>query len=422
MKKRVGSIMKRKYIITYSSFFGLLACIVSHQLEAGQLKILFCTNYFPEYIQPFIINQMIGLLKFGHDITILARSKENYASSFSKSMPTSMALNQEIKKYQLLKRTYYLNLPHNKRTYDLILCDQGTCGEWFIKYQNENPVQGKVLTFFRGKDITARVHEDAHRYHELFNKGVLFLPVCDYFKKLLIDIGCDPSKIVVLHAAIDCNKFKFKERTIDKNGVVRLVTAGRLVEKKGTHYAIQAVSELIKKNRNVELIIIGGGPEEKALKKLTKDLNVEKKVRFVGWKSQEDIIKILDNAHIFVFPAITAQDKDQEGIPNVVKEAMAMGLPVISTYHSGIPELVQDGVSGFLVPEKDVAGMVRRIEYLIEHAELTPQLGRAGRKRIEDDFNNEKENRKLMYICHLAALNKLDMLHHRIMEEGMVTP
>jgi colanic acid/amylovoran biosynthesis glycosyltransferase len=104
----------------------------------------------------------------------------------------------------------------------------------------------------------------------------------------------------------------------------------------------------------------------------------------------------MKKTHIYILASVTAQDGNQEGIPVSLMEAMATGLPVISTRHSGIPELVQDGISGFLVPERNVDSLVSKCEYLITHPEQRVEMGRAGREFVEENFNIRKLNRRLL--------------------------
>jgi colanic acid/amylovoran biosynthesis glycosyltransferase len=117
-----------------------------------------------------------------------------------------------------------------------------------------------------------------------------------------------------------------------------------------------------------------------------------------GSKRHEEVIQVLTQTHILIAPSVTAADGDEEGIPNTLKEAMAMGLPVISTVHAGIPELVEDGVSGFLVPERDVEALADRLERLVDHSETWAAMGRAGRRQIEAEFDIERLNDELLVL------------------------
>jgi colanic acid/amylovoran biosynthesis glycosyltransferase len=126
------------------------------------------------------------------------------------------------------------------------------------------------------------------------------------------------------------------------------------------------------------------------------ELDLGEQVKLVGPKSQEEVIALLQDAHLFVTPSVTAASGDQEGIPNVLKEAMAMGIPVVSTRHSGIPELVQDGVSGLLAPERDSEALAERLACLIDHPEKWAAMGRAGRQHVESEFDSDKLNKELV--------------------------
>ena len=117
----------------------------------------------------------------------------------------------------------------------------------------------------------------------------------------------------------------------------------------------------------------------------------------VGSKIHDEVIQVLAQSHILIAPSVTAADGDEERIPNTLKEAMAMGLPVISTVHADIPELVQDGVSEFLVPEHNVEALADRLMRLVDHPETWVAMGRAGRRRLEAEFAADRLNDELRY-------------------------
>jgi colanic acid/amylovoran biosynthesis glycosyltransferase len=174
-----------------------------------------------------------------------------------------------------------------------------------------------------------------------------------------------------------------------------VLTAARLVEKKGIAYAIRAVAEAVRAGRRLNYSIAGDGRMRAELERLIHEFGMERHVRLLGWKSRAEVLSLMRDAHILLAPSVTATDGDEEGIPNVVKEAMAVGLPVISTFHAGIPELVDDGGSGLLVPERDVTGLAERLGYLCDHPERWPEMGRVGRRRIERDFDITRLNDRL---------------------------
>jgi len=205
-------------------------------------------------------------------------------------------------------------------------------------------------------------------------------------------------KIIVHHSAIDCKKFSFKPRTFREGGIINIVTVCRLTEKKGLTYSIRAVARLIRRYPSIRYDIVGFGSLEQELKQLIRRLGAQNHIRLVGRASEDGVAAILDNAHIFLLASVTASNGDEEGIPNSLKEAMARGIPVISTFHSGIPELVDDGVSGFLVPQRNIMMLEKKIEYLIGNPSLWYQMGLAGYKRVKDGYDKEKVNDQLVSI------------------------
>ncbi len=283
--------------------------------------------------------------------------------------------------------------------YDVILCHFGTTARQVQILRDIGAIHGKLATVFHGYDMSVFVRERGMGiYRGLLERGELALPISEHWKSLLLEMGADPGRVQVHRMGIDCTKFAFKERVMDANNPeakVRLVTIARLVEKKGVEYVIRAVAQLVERYPQIEYEIVGNGPLEASLRALIQELGVEKNVRLLGWMEQEEIIKVLDRQHILVIPSVTAANGDKEGLPVVIMEGMAMGLPVVSTYHSGIPELVVDGVTGYLVEERNVAQLVDRLEALVQAPESWAAMGRAGRKAVEENFAIDRLNERL---------------------------
>jgi colanic acid/amylovoran biosynthesis glycosyltransferase len=268
-------------------------------------------------------------------------------------------------------------------------------------------IKGKLITSFRGYDISWYVKacgEDV--YDELFAKGDFFLANCEFFRQRAIKLGCDDKKIVVHGSGIDCSRFTYKPRYPHPDGKIRIATTGRLVEKKGIEYGIRAVAKVANFHQNIEYNIIGDGHLKEHLQQVISQLNVADKVKLLGWKNQKEIIEILDDTHLFVAPSVTAEDGNQDAPVNTLKEAMAMGLPVIGTLHGGIPELVEDGISGFLVPERDVDAIAQKLNYFIEHPEVWEQMGRAGRVYVEEHYDINRLNDELVEIYQQLVMSQ----------------
>lgn len=143
-------------------------------------------------------------------------------------------------------------------------------------------IEGKLVTSFRGCDITEGIYQEGKNvYNKLFKTGDIFLPNCYYFKKLLLKLSCDENKIIVLESDIDCSKFVHTPR-IPEDGFVRLVTTGRLIEKKGIKYCVCAVVLLTKSNKKIEYNIIGNGILRSSLQQLIDNLRVTERVKILG--------------------------------------------------------------------------------------------------------------------------------------------
>lgn len=136
--------------------------------------------------------------------------------------------------------------------------------------------------------------------------------------------------------------------------------------------------------------VIGDGPLRRQLENLVRQSKLDSIVTFHGALDGREIAEILDRSHLFVLTSVTAQNGDQEGTPVSLLEAQAAGLPVISTRHSGIPEIVMDGKSGFLIPERDVHALADCLIRLLDHPELWPDLGQNGRAWVEKNFEASK--------------------------------
>ncbi|HDK41763.1 MAG TPA: colanic acid biosynthesis glycosyltransferase WcaL, partial [Candidatus Pacearchaeota archaeon] len=265
--------------------------------------------------------------------------------------------------------------------------------------KNIGAIEGKVITTFHGADMSRYIERKGNKvYNYLLENGDLFLPISERWKNELINLGCNEQKIIVHRMGVDTNKFVFTHRNLTANKKIHLLTVARLVEKKGVQYGIQAVAKAVRKYPDIEYRIVGNGPLKSEMKLLIDKLKIEDKVKLIGRKRQEDVIELMKDADILLAPSVTDNNGDQEGIPVVLMEALAQGLPVISTYHSGIPELIQDGESGYLVPERDIDALAEKLTYLIEHPDRWIKMGQEGRKYVEEYYNINKLNDRLIEI------------------------
>jgi colanic acid/amylovoran biosynthesis glycosyltransferase len=250
-------------------------------------------------------------------------------------------------------------------------------------------VTGKFAVVFHGADLSTVIAKQGPAYyHPLFARCDLFLPVSEHWARTLVAHGCPAGKVRVHHMGVDTRKLVFRERQLAPGSPVRMISICRFVEKKGIEYAIRALARALPGCRYpVSYSLVGDGPLLPALRALIDELGLAQQVHLLGWQDNDHVRELLNDTHIFVAPSVTALDGDQEGIPVSIMEAMAAGLPVLSTRHSGIPELVTDGVSGWLAPERDVEILADRMRTLINAPDSWPALGRAGRAHVVAEFD-----------------------------------
>ncbi len=404
------------------------------------MRIAFFLGRFPVLSEAFILNQITGLLDRGHEVDIYSLEgysgeekvhpdvvkynlqsrttyvpliPENYVWRSLKGLglaikhvsknPTGLLRSLNIFKYgkkAASLRMLYTTIPFLKcQSYDIIHCQFGTYALQAMLAHQTGLLQGKFLSAFRGYDISWYVKEKGEQiYDELFKYADFFLTNCEFFRKKAIKLGCPPAKIVVHGSGIDCSRFTFKPRYLPNDGCIRIATTGRLIEKKGIEYSIRAVAQITKNYPNLEYNIIGDGVLRESFEQLIQELGVSHLIKLLGWRNQKEIVEILDHSHIFIAPSVTAADGNQDAPVNTLKEAMAMGLPVISTFHGGIPELVQDGISGFLVPERDSDAIAQKLRYLIEHPQQWESMGKVGRAYVERHYDKNQLNDELVHL------------------------
>ena len=171
--------------------------------------------------------------------------------------------------------------------------------------------------------------------------------------------------IVVIHHGIDLSCFESSESEKESDPAV-VLAVGQLKEKKGLRYLIDACKTMVDEGRSFRCVIVGQGPLEADLKEQMHVLDLASVIKMEGALPHEDVLAWMRRASVFALPAVVAADGDRDGIPNVVLEAMAMGLPVVSTRHSGIPEAVADERSGLLVEPADAIGLAAALGRLLD--------------------------------------------------------
>lgn len=263
-----------------------------------------------------------------------------------------------------------------------------------------------LVASFHGYDLGAWPREKGQDvYTRLFATADIVTANSRYTRGRLLLLGCPPGKIRLLHMGLDPGRYPFRERTLAPREPVRLLSVGRLVEKKGFEYALRALA-LARRSGELPPMrygIVGDGPLMARLQDLAQQLGVADAVTFYGAGDEAFVRERMAEAHLFVAPSVTAADGDVEGQGLVLQEAQACGLPVLATDHNGFPEGIVPGRSGFLVPERDAEEMARMILSMVEHASAWPEWGRAGRAHVERHYNIDDLSRRLVDIYIEAA-------------------
>lgn len=280
-----------------------------------------------------------------------------------------------------------------KSKIDVVLAEYGTTANEYLKVIKEANLP--LVVHFHGYDASRKhVIKQNHFYKDVFKYSRYVIAVSKRMVNDLKELGCPEKKIVYNPYGPHNNFLKIKPQ-FSRN---RFIAVGRFVDKKAPYYTILAFHKVIEKKPEAQLIMAGDGPLLSMCKNLTRVLGMEKNVLFPGIITPEEFRAYLSTSLAFVQHSITAEDGDSEGTPVAILEASAAGLPVISSKHAGIPDIILDGKTGLLTEEHDIDGMSYNMVQIIEDRKRAEEMGRAGKKYIKENFPLKK---------HIDLLNEL---------------
>lgn len=399
------------------------------------MKVGFFLLKFPLSSETFVLNQITAFIDMGFEVEIVALQKgdtQNTHAAWTKynlaartrwlqdepagkvaklrhrasqtlrgihRKNTWQALN--LKRYGAESRNLILSAICGKVATpfhaDVFIAHFGPAGVTAAKLRELGVIRGKIATIFHGIDISSRevLNHYTPEYQQLFRRGDLMLPISDLWAGRLQKMGCPREKIAVSRMGVDMTRFS--PRPVKAPATpLEIISVARLTEKKGLHVAIEACRQLKEQGVAFRYRILGIGPWERRLRTLIEQYQLEDVVEMPGFKPSHEVRAMLDDADVFLLPSVTGADGDMEGIPVALMEAMAVGIPVVSTLHSGIPELVEADKSGWLVPENDARALAQRLAAFsqLDTDELAPVVKRA-REKVEHDFNQQVINREL---------------------------
>jgi colanic acid/amylovoran biosynthesis glycosyltransferase len=263
-----------------------------------------------------------------------------------------------------------------------------------------------TVVSFHGADVLVDMDKPAYRSAtvEMLATVKRVLVRSESLRKAIVDLGCAADKIDIVRTGIPLDEFPFRARAFPENDEWRFVQACRLIEKKGLPTTLRAFARFAASHARSTITIAGEGPMLDELKKLARELKIDNRVSFPGFVSQEKMREIFYAAHIFLHPSETGRDGNQEGVPNSMLEAMASGLPVFATNHGGIPEAIENGVSGVLVPERDDEALARALLEAAQDRHLLSKIARAGADAVMQKFDQRAQVTRLEEV-YLAAMD-----------------
>jgi len=390
----------------------------------GSLCVLTITATFPSLIQPWLVNQLAQIVENGGDNRILARRSDMavYASSIDRyNLLTKFRVISEsktkliislmrlmlnyktwraffksllrypailgAKQYSLKEKLYAALLaPYfGLSDIDLIHSHSEMAGNKFMPIIDalNRPL---VVTFHGLPPVGVKPieHEERIRY---VSRASIILVNTQFAKKQYVSLGATADKIKIIPQGINLDDFPFKLRSFPQDEIC-ILTVGRYHHDKGQKYAIEAIAELVHAGVNLRYRLVGNGPDLENLKQLTIQLGIDKNVEFYRSLSDQQLSEIYQTSHIFILPSLTARDGLHEETQGVVlQEAQASGLIVIATNVGGIPECIDDGVSGFLVDDRSSKAIAARLTKIISSSEKWEEYQTLGRRWVEERYD-----------------------------------
>lgn len=381
------------------------------------MNVAFLTHRFPKITETFIFNQIAGLLDHGVDVSVIAETEPDdwathdlvsdhrltervaYSSDpqsyvegarvlssalprlvAGRTVPLSTVLSELATGTSAPRRLSNLLTTTDRGPFDVYHAHFGSVGNAFLGVTKCR--SAPYVVSFYGWDASQLLRDDPDRYDDLFRRADAVTVLSEDMRSTLVDAGCPRKKTHIQPLCVDTRRFSYRPRTRKDDEPIRLLTVARFVEKKGLEYALRSVAALAD-TYDVEYAIAGDGKRRERIESLIAELGLEDTVDLLGWQSQSEIGDLMVDAHLFLLPSVTAENGDKEGTPTVLLEAQAMGLPVVSTYHAGIPEIVADGESGLLVPERDSEALTDALAELAAHPDRWATMGRHGSDYVE---------------------------------------
>jgi glycosyltransferase involved in cell wall biosynthesis len=384
------------------------------------MNVLYFLGQFPKLSESFIVNEIHELRHRGHNVAVFALDRPEgdvthheydeldipvrYAESPAPREFTDI-VSPTILNRQVIRDALFRASPgrhalafHRARQcigfIDELPFDVDIVHTHFLRMRM---YPARYVATFLGVPQTATIHAfemyenpNIEHFKHFINRADHIFTISEYNRQYIQENITNSTPVSVVHAGIRPEKFDPSGNTVEG----RILTVARFVEKKGLCHAIEAVGQL-ENNVSVEYHVIGSGPLKADLEQSINEHGLSDVVQVRTRVTDEGLITEYDEAACFLLPCVVAESGDRDGIPVVLMESMAMQTPPVSTTVSGIPELINDGENGILVPPRDTDELAERLEWLLRHPEKRDEFGIKGRKKVEREFDIATEVRKL---------------------------
>lgn len=279
-----------------------------------------------------------------------------------------------------------------QRRYDLVHAHFGTGAVYALGWAERFGLP--LVVTFHGHDVTRLLSYErffpAHwRYaalsRRLFARVTLGLCASSELRELLIGLGVDGDKLRVHRLGIDLDAFHALAREPSRPQVAMI---GRFVPKKGFAHGLRAFAEVARSHPFAQLVVVGDGELDRELRALSASLGLQARVTFTGALPAASVAELLGKSDVLLAPSVVDARGDRESGLIVVKEASASRCVPIGSLHGGIPDIIDDGVTGYLVPERDEAALAARLATLLDDPALRARMADAARAKMEAEYDN----------------------------------
>lgn len=376
------------------------------------MKIAFVTHIFPRLHNTFILNEIVELINQGMDVSV-----------FSLDRSPETIINEDVSKYDLLSKTFYFDdfsaedpstlngfsqymAPFERKE---IFCRFGSAArklktERFdvihAAFGNRPATVSMILSELSGIPFTFEAHAydlfvDFPFAKQKIEKVSAIATESNYNRDFLIQaLSAPEDKVHIVHLSPNKKMLDAFDKVAQCDDLI--VSACRLHPIKGLGYALQAVKRVLNDFPSLKYVIIGSGVLKENLVREAIELGLSNVVHFVDDVKNEEVCKLVQQATVFLLPSVIAPNGDRDGTPTAISEAMYLGVPVVSSKVSGIPELVDDGVNGLLAEPANVGQIAEALRTLLSDRALRQQMGQRGKEKIEREFNIHKNTEKLV--------------------------